>query len=252
MSHIPSRRGPARCGAGPGEGRTPGRRATLAPPAGSRTRDHSPESRSPADCTIRPSGRAIEARAAHAGSIARMNSTQDIVDSIDTRLRKLSEEINTLNAARSALDGRERQSSTEPSRRAGRKRPAGRRPTPRPRASVRSRHETSREVTHESIGRSRERAPKTARPKTRRASRATLAEHLESLLSDNGGLTTADLAERASGNRDHVLKLLRDMETAGRVRRTGQRRSTRWHAITDEDRIRQRIAELEATRRNRA
>ena len=37
MSHFPSRRGPARCGAGRGEGRTPGWRAKLAPPAGSRT-----------------------------------------------------------------------------------------------------------------------------------------------------------------------------------------------------------------------
>jgi hypothetical protein len=180
-----------------------------------------------------------------------MNSTQDIVDSIDTRLRKLSEEIKTLNAARSALDAREQQSSTELSHRARRNHAAGSGRSPRTRASTRSRRETSPEVTHESVARPRERAPKASRPKTRRASKATSGDQLESLLSANGGLTTAELAERASGNRDQVLKLLRDLETAGRVRRTGQRRGTRWHAITDEDRIRERVAELEASRRNR-
>jgi hypothetical protein len=44
-----------------------------------------------------------------------------------------------------------------------------------------------------------------------------------------------------------VLALLRELEQAQRIRRTGQRRATRWHAITDEDRIRERAAEL-ATR----
>jgi DNA-binding IclR family transcriptional regulator len=74
-------------------------------------------------------------------------------------------------------------------------------------------------------------------------------DHLESLLSENGGLTTSALAEKTGGNRDHVLRLLRELETAGRIRRTGQRRATRWHTITDEDRIRERAAELEATRK---
>ena len=77
------------------------------------------------------------------------------------------------------------------------------------------------------------------------------AGRLEALLSENGGLTTAALAERTNGNRDQVLTLLRELETAGRIRRTGQRRSTRWHAITDEDRIRERAADL-AARRKRA
>ena len=55
---------------------------------------------------------------------------------------------------------------------------------------------------------------------------------------------------RANGDRDQVLTLLRELEAAGRIRRTGQRRSTRWHVITDEDRIRERAAEL-ASRRKR-
>jgi predicted transcriptional regulator len=74
----------------------------------------------------------------------------------------------------------------------------------------------------------------------------TPAAQLERLLSENGGMTTAALAERANGNRDQILTVLRELEAAGRIRRTGQRRSTRWHAITDEERIRKRAAELAA------
>jgi hypothetical protein len=48
-----------------------------------------------------------------------------------------------------------------------------------------------------------------------------------------------------------VLLLLRELEQARRVRRTGQRRATRWHAITDEDRIRERAAEVASSRNSR-
>ncbi len=72
------------------------------------------------------------------------------------------------------------------------------------------------------------------------------AGKLELLLADSSGLTTAALAERANANRDQVLILLRELEAAGRIRRTGQRRATRWHTITDEERIQERAAELAA------
>jgi hypothetical protein len=81
---------------------------------------------------------------------------------------------------------------------------------------------------------------------------AISADRVESALSENGGLTTSALAEKTGGSRDHVLRLLRELETAGRVRRTGQRRGTRWQMITDEDRIRERAAALEATRKRPA
>jgi hypothetical protein len=45
--------------------------------------------------------------------------------------------------------------------------------------------------------------------------------------------------------------MLRELEQAQRVRRTGQRRATRWHAVTDEDRTRERAAELASRSRNR-
>jgi hypothetical protein len=150
-----------------------------------------------------------------------MKTTQQIVDSIDTRLRELNREIETLDAARTAL-GSERES----------------RPAPRPRVAASSQ--------------TRKPARRRARRKTSNSSDIVPAGRLEVLLSENGGLTTSALAERTNGDRDQVLTLLRELEAAGKIRRTGQRRGTRWHAITDEDRIRERAAELAARRRRTA
>jgi hypothetical protein len=83
------------------------------------------------------------------------------------------------------------------------------------------------------------------RAKPGRRPEVVAAGKLESLLAEHDGITSTELAKLASGGRDQVLSLLRELETAGQVRRTGQRRGTRWHAITDEDRINARAAELE-------
>jgi Winged helix-turn-helix DNA-binding len=154
-----------------------------------------------------------------------MRTTQAIVDSIENRLRELNQEIETLTAARSALDSRDegpaaaQAPATAPAARRARRSSNGARP------------------------RSRRRAARTAE--------VVPAGRLELLLSENGGLTTSALAERTNGSRDQVLTLLRELEAAGRIRRTGQRRSTQWHAITDEDRIRERAAELAARSKRR-
>ena len=150
-----------------------------------------------------------------------MRTTQDIVESIENRLRELNQEIETLTAARSALD-RDEASRSAP-------------------------------VAAATVAPARP-AKRRSRRRTRSggASEIVPAGRLELLLSENGGLTTSVLAERTNGNRDQVLTLLRELEAAGRVRRTGQRRSTRWHAITDEDRIRDRAAELAARRKPKA
>jgi DNA-binding IclR family transcriptional regulator len=78
------------------------------------------------------------------------------------------------------------------------------------------------------------------------------AGQLEALLSEHPEMTTAALAERANANREQVLNVLRELEAAGRVRRSGQRRSTRWHAITDEERIEARAGELAARSKSAA
>jgi hypothetical protein len=72
------------------------------------------------------------------------------------------------------------------------------------------------------------------------------ADGFERLLADAGsGVSAGAIAEQAGVGYSRVLAQLRDLEAAGRVRRTGNRRSTRWLLITDEDRIAQRVAELE-------
>ena len=149
-----------------------------------------------------------------------MRTTEAIVDSIENRLRELNQEIETLTAARTALDSPD----------AGRAAAQASSGAPSARRTRRSSNGTQT--------RSRRRAAQPAE--------VVPAGRLESLLSENGGLTTSALAERTNGNRDQVLTLLRELEAAGRIRRTGQRRSTQWHAITDEDRIRERAAELAA------
>jgi predicted Rossmann fold nucleotide-binding protein DprA/Smf involved in DNA uptake len=75
------------------------------------------------------------------------------------------------------------------------------------------------------------------------------AGRLEQLLGAGGAVTTTELAQRANGAPAQVRTLLKELEAAGKVRRTGQRRGTRWSIITDEDRIAERAAELESRRR---
>jgi hypothetical protein len=162
-----------------------------------------------------------------------MRTTQAIVDSIENRLRELNQEIETLTAARSALDSPENGSaSSKPE-------------TPVAAATATPTGASRRSRRGSSGGRAR------SRRRPDRAVEIVPAGRLELLLSENGGLTTSALAERTNGNRDQVLTLLRELEAAGRIRRSGQRRSTRWHAITDEDRIRERAAELAARSRRK-
>lgn len=86
---------------------------------------------------------------------------------------------------------------------------------------------------------------RTRRARRRRSGEAVPASKLEGLLAEHSGITTTALAELANGGRDQVLGVLRELEAAGLARRIGQRRGTRWHAITDEDRVAARAAELE-------
>jgi hypothetical protein len=185
-----------------------------------------------------------------------MTAIKDIIDSIESRLRELNEEIGALNAARDVLDGQDSQSprgrrravtsetQTGPSKDAsgaGRVQAAGEPGGPASTAAARP-----------SPSKPRKPARRRTRSKADRTVEVVPVGKLELLLSDTAGLATSALAVRANADRDQVLTLLRELETAGRVRRTGQRRATRWHAITDEERIRERAAELAARSRSAA
>jgi hypothetical protein len=75
------------------------------------------------------------------------------------------------------------------------------------------------------------------------------AGKLTTLLARSDGMTTRQLADTTNGEQSQILSLLRELEQADQVRRSGQRRGTRWHVITDEDRIAERVAELERAKR---
>jgi hypothetical protein len=89
------------------------------------------------------------------------------------------------------------------------------------------------------------RSRRTRRAPARRRAQVVPAGKLVTLLGSNEGMTTSDLADQTGGDRQQLLTLLRELEAAGQVRRSGERRNTRWHVITDEDRIAARVAELE-------
>jgi hypothetical protein len=144
-----------------------------------------------------------------------MPAIDQLIQSIDARIQQLKSDMASLQAARSALVSN------------------GAEPPPPSTAN----------------------ATPTRRRRPRKTRKPLTADTAEQLLALGDGLTTAGLAQRAGADRDQVLALLRDLATARRVRRTGQRRATRWHVITHEDRIRERAAELasrSSTQRKRA
>jgi hypothetical protein len=65
-------------------------------------------------------------------------------------------------------------------------------------------------------------------------------------------MSTSELAKASSGRPDQILALLRELEKDDQIRRTGQRRGTRWHLITDEDRVAARAAEIAAQSKRRS
>lgn len=90
-------------------------------------------------------------------------------------------------------------------------------------------------------------------PRTKPKTEALTAGKLEQMLAVADGLTTSAISEETNATPNRVRTLLRELETLGRVRRSGQRRGTRWHLVTDEDRIAIRAAELEKlSKRNKA
>jgi hypothetical protein len=142
-----------------------------------------------------------------------MNNT-DIVTSIEQRLTEAKAEIVRLEGARQALINGEAPAVTPKPRRAARK------STPRA---------------------------------TARASGGVVpAGKLTALLDGSAGMSTSELAKATNGRASQILALLRELENTDQIRRTGQRRGTRWHLITDEDRIAARAAEIAAQSKRRS
>jgi DNA-binding Lrp family transcriptional regulator len=74
-----------------------------------------------------------------------------------------------------------------------------------------------------------------------------LAGKLEAMLRDaEDGLNAVAIAKQANARATQVRDLLRELDEAGQIRRTGAGRASRWRVVTDEERIAERAAELEA------
>ncbi len=180
-----------------------------------------------------------------------MKTTNEILKSIDNRLRDLRGEIETLSAARAALHpGRTRpaaQRRTQVVARTQGRQAIGPATADTADEPVEVVARKTAAATAKRGARATDRAARrNGRAKPPRSAKVVTAESLDLLLVGTGGLATSEIAKRANGGHDQVLRLLRELEASGRVRRTGNRRGTRWYVITDEDRIEQRAAELAA------
>jgi hypothetical protein len=189
-----------------------------------------------------------------------MSDIPQLIAAIDSRLADLAAEITALETAKAALDGprtigRSPASASDAmtARSGGRMRRSRRTPSPAPTAPVASgtASEPVASVRDDGSAAPPKRSTRKAAAKgtRRRAGVAVGAETLERLLADtSAGLSANAIAERAGAGYDPTLKLLRELEAAGQVRRSGSRRSTVWRLVTDEERIAERAAELERRR----
>jgi hypothetical protein len=67
------------------------------------------------------------------------------------------------------------------------------------------------------------------------------------LVGDQQGMTTSTLAKTTGGDQTRILELLKEAETEGKVTRSGQRRATRWHLVSDEGRVAGSAADVDAS-----
>ena len=191
-----------------------------------------------------------------------MSDIPQLLAAIDSRLADIAAEIVALDAAKAELaaprtDGRTRAHTTDATATRARRRATRRRVTPSrkpPEPAIRS-GEPEPVKAAQDVGSTvapkrstRKRAARVTRP--RRGGGAVGAETLERLLADtSAGLSANAIAQQVGAGYNRTLKLLRELEAAGQVRRSGSRRSTAWQLITDEERIAERAAELERRER---
>ena len=190
-----------------------------------------------------------------------MSDIPELLAAIDSRLADVAAEITVLKTARAALEGprtigRSPATASDAMTARSRRRPRRPRRTPSPKRTEPAASGTTPEPpisVHDDGGtttpkRSTRKAAAN-RTRKRRAGVTVQSETLERLLADtSAGLSANAIAEQAGAGYNPTLKLLRKLEEAGQVRRSGSRRSTVWRLVTDEQRIAQRAAELERRR----
>jgi hypothetical protein len=66
------------------------------------------------------------------------------------------------------------------------------------------------------------------------------------------GVPAREIRSQVTGSDNQVLKVLKDLESAGKIKRTGQRRATKWHRVTDSARAAARPAAARSAKRRAA
>jgi hypothetical protein len=185
-----------------------------------------------------------------------MSFIRQIVTSLDARLDELASEIATLQGARMKL---QRRTLAPPGSGALNGGAPARRSR---RAATPAKTSTASSRPNETVAKPEPKKPPAPRPTSEasgphkqaadrsrssdRDASSLSAEQLVQLLTAAGSAVSATvIVEQTGVPRVRVLTLLRELEDAGTVRRTGQRRSTLWSAVTDEHRTADRTAELE-------
>jgi hypothetical protein len=183
-----------------------------------------------------------------------MSDIPQLVVAIDSRLADIAAEISALDAAKAELasprtGGQANDATATRSRRRTARRPLTPSLKPPELATGGGAPEpvkAAREVGSTVIPkRSTRKGGATAR-RRRPDAGAVRGEALERLLADtSAGLSANAIAKQVGAGYNRTLKLLHELEAAGRIRRSGSQRSTMWRLITDEERIAERAAELE-------
>jgi hypothetical protein len=152
-----------------------------------------------------------------------MSTLDQIHESIDAHIAELQREIAALEAARAALRAESPEATTSVA--------------PKPTAPRRRRRRNGKPASNGSAGPAR----------AGKSVEVLLAGKLEAMLSESeDGLSAVTISKRSNAGYSQVLGLLRELESSGQVRRSGTRRTSLWRVVTDEERIAERAAELEA------
>lgn len=191
-----------------------------------------------------------------------MPRLDQIRESIEARLAELKNEITALQAARAALHGNNAIANTTTASPLRAAKPRGRRTS----TVAGGGHgadgaaETSGGPGGEAPGAAASQTPtapaeaplkprrrtQSKSPQSRKRSEVLLAGKLQAMLSEaDDGLSAIMIAKQSNAGYNQVRQLLRELEDSGHIRRTGTRRTTLWRLITEEERIAERVAELE-------
>jgi hypothetical protein len=132
---------------------------------------------------------------------------KQVIEQLRTQLTETEADAQRLRTAIEALEGSVESSAA----------PARGRPSPRSRAT-RQRTSNGRTANGRSAG------------------KVALTPAVVVSLVTPEGVPARDIRSRVNGSDNQVLKVLKDLESEGKIKRTGQRRATKWHRVTDNGR----------------